>query len=168
MPAALLALLAAALQFILEEKFLGQFHVQPLLAVGLEGMWGILLCSAGEQQAAWGGDCAVQTYSCPLVRATKLGPHEAAWGLRQLLTKSSDKKSTSVDELQIAIHSLISVKTKRSGTRGKTAAACSLNGFMKGEMCVNLCYPLYQCPSEKFCVHARARVQEKHEPGCNT
>ncbi|GAX77652.1 hypothetical protein CEUSTIGMA_g5095.t1 [Chlamydomonas eustigma] len=34
----------AALQFILEEKFLGSFRMQPLVAVGLEGMWGFMLC----------------------------------------------------------------------------------------------------------------------------
>ncbi|KAL6744830.1 hypothetical protein V8C86DRAFT_3002214, partial [Haematococcus lacustris] len=34
----------AALQFILEEKFLGTYRMQPLLAVGIEGAWGVLLC----------------------------------------------------------------------------------------------------------------------------
>lgn len=32
-------------QFILEEKFLGQFRIQPLLAVGIEGAWGLALCA---------------------------------------------------------------------------------------------------------------------------
>lgn len=34
----------AALQFILEEKFLVKYRVPALLAVGLEGMWGVILC----------------------------------------------------------------------------------------------------------------------------
>eukprot|EP00878_Enallax_costatus_P015983 GHUV01016759.1.p1 GENE.GHUV01016759.1~~GHUV01016759.1.p1 ORF type:complete len:582 (+),score=158.63 GHUV01016759.1:1207-2952(+) len=34
-----------ALQFIMEEKYLVQFKVPALLAVGLEGCWGLLLCA---------------------------------------------------------------------------------------------------------------------------
>jgi drug/metabolite transporter (DMT)-like permease len=33
-----------ALQFILEEKFLTQYKVPALLAVGIEGLWGLALC----------------------------------------------------------------------------------------------------------------------------
>ena len=33
----------ALLQFILEEKFLAKYRMQPLLAVGLEGAWGVVL-----------------------------------------------------------------------------------------------------------------------------
>lgn len=36
---------AAATQFIVEEKFLTQYRVPALLAVGLEGFWGLLLCA---------------------------------------------------------------------------------------------------------------------------
>jgi drug/metabolite transporter (DMT)-like permease len=39
-----LAQLVAALQFILEEKFLKKYKVPTLLAVGVEGCWGVLLC----------------------------------------------------------------------------------------------------------------------------
>eukprot|EP00798_Chlamydomonas_sp_ICE-L_P022126 gene22126-29187_t len=39
-----LAQIFAALQFILEEKYLTKFRVEPLLAVGIEGAWGLLLC----------------------------------------------------------------------------------------------------------------------------
>ena len=38
------AQVAAATQFIVEEKFLTQYRVPALLAVGLEGFWGLLLC----------------------------------------------------------------------------------------------------------------------------
>ncbi|GIL57447.1 hypothetical protein Vafri_12671 [Volvox africanus] len=34
-----------ALQFILEEKFVAQYRVPTLLAVGLEGMWGTTICT---------------------------------------------------------------------------------------------------------------------------
>ncbi|GLI67497.1 hypothetical protein VaNZ11_011682 [Volvox africanus] len=34
-----------ALQFILEEKFVAQYRVPTLLAVGLEGMWGTAICT---------------------------------------------------------------------------------------------------------------------------
>ncbi|EFJ46787.1 hypothetical protein VOLCADRAFT_92585 [Volvox carteri f. nagariensis] len=34
-----------ALQFILEEKFVAQYRVPTLLAVGLEGMWGTAICA---------------------------------------------------------------------------------------------------------------------------
>lgn len=35
----------AALQFILEEKYLAKYKVPALLAVGLEGCWGVALCA---------------------------------------------------------------------------------------------------------------------------
>ena len=35
--------MAAALQFIIEEKYLAKYRVPALLGVGLEGMWGLLL-----------------------------------------------------------------------------------------------------------------------------
>ncbi len=38
------AQIAAAAQFIIEEKFLTQYRVPALLAVGLEGFWGLLIC----------------------------------------------------------------------------------------------------------------------------
>ncbi|KAF5837360.1 hypothetical protein DUNSADRAFT_4464 [Dunaliella salina] len=38
-----LAQLFAAAQFILEEKFLAKYRMQPLLAVGVEGAWGVVL-----------------------------------------------------------------------------------------------------------------------------
>jgi drug/metabolite transporter (DMT)-like permease len=38
------AQLAAAFQFIIEEKYLGTYGVKPHLAVGLEGCWGFLAC----------------------------------------------------------------------------------------------------------------------------
>lgn len=34
-----------ALQFILEEKYVAKYRVPVLLAVGLEGAWGLLLCA---------------------------------------------------------------------------------------------------------------------------
>lgn len=37
------AQIAAALQFIIEEKYLAKYRVPALLGVGLEGMWGLLL-----------------------------------------------------------------------------------------------------------------------------
>ncbi|KAL3139686.1 hypothetical protein ABBQ38_003997 [Trebouxia sp. C0009 RCD-2024] len=37
------AQMAAALQFIIEEKYLAKYRVPALLGVGLEGMWGLLL-----------------------------------------------------------------------------------------------------------------------------
>jgi len=39
----LVAQVFSATLFILEEKFLGQYHVPPLQAVGLEGLWGVLV-----------------------------------------------------------------------------------------------------------------------------
>lgn len=38
-----IAQIAAALQFIIEEKYLAKYRVPALLGVGLEGMWGLLL-----------------------------------------------------------------------------------------------------------------------------
>ena len=38
-----LAQLFAAAQFVMEEKFLDKYRMQPLLAVGLEGAWGVVL-----------------------------------------------------------------------------------------------------------------------------
>ena len=38
------AQIAAAFQFIVEEKYLSQYGVQPHIAVGLEGVWGFLAC----------------------------------------------------------------------------------------------------------------------------
>lgn len=35
--------LFAALQFIIEEKYMAKYKLPPLLAVGLEGFWGIIL-----------------------------------------------------------------------------------------------------------------------------
>ncbi|KAK9801947.1 hypothetical protein WJX73_008800 [Symbiochloris irregularis] len=40
------AQLAAATQFIIEEKYLTAYRVPALLAVGLEGMWGLLISAA--------------------------------------------------------------------------------------------------------------------------
>ena len=37
------AQIAAALQFIIEEKYLAKYRVPALLGVGLEGMWGLAL-----------------------------------------------------------------------------------------------------------------------------
>lgn len=39
------AQLAAATQFIVEEKYLAKYRVPALLAVGLEGFWGLLICA---------------------------------------------------------------------------------------------------------------------------
>ena len=39
----ILAQLAAAMQFIVEEKYLAKFRVPALLAVGLEGFWGLVI-----------------------------------------------------------------------------------------------------------------------------
>ena len=39
----ILAQLAAATQFIVEEKYLAKFRVPALLAVGLEGFWGLVI-----------------------------------------------------------------------------------------------------------------------------
>ena len=41
------AQVAAAFQFIIEEKFLSKYQVPPLKAVGLEGLWGLVICSIG-------------------------------------------------------------------------------------------------------------------------
>lgn len=41
----ILAQLAAATQFIVEEKYLAKFRVPALLAVGLEGFWGLVICA---------------------------------------------------------------------------------------------------------------------------
>ena len=38
-----IAQIAAALQFIIEEKYLAKYRVPALLGVGLEGMWGLAL-----------------------------------------------------------------------------------------------------------------------------
>lgn len=38
-----IAQVAAALQFIIEEKYLAKYRVPALLGVGLEGMWGLIL-----------------------------------------------------------------------------------------------------------------------------
>ncbi len=38
-----IAQIAAALQFIIEEKYLAKYRVPALLGVGLEGMWGLVL-----------------------------------------------------------------------------------------------------------------------------
>ena len=46
------AQLAAASQFVVEERFLASYDVPPLLAVGLEGAWGILFCLALAPLAA--------------------------------------------------------------------------------------------------------------------
>lgn len=40
------AQLAAATQFIIEEKYLTAYRVPALLAVGLEGMWGLVISAA--------------------------------------------------------------------------------------------------------------------------
>ena len=37
---------AAATQFIVEEKYLARYRVPALLAVGLEGFWGLLISLA--------------------------------------------------------------------------------------------------------------------------
>lgn len=42
-----LAQLLTALQFIVEEKYLKGYRVPTLLAIGLEGMWGLLICAIG-------------------------------------------------------------------------------------------------------------------------
>ena len=39
------AQLAAASQFIIEEKYLAKYRVPALLAVGLEGFWGLVICA---------------------------------------------------------------------------------------------------------------------------
>ncbi|KAK9809837.1 hypothetical protein WJX72_000103 [[Myrmecia] bisecta] len=41
------AQLAAATQFIVEEKYLAKYRVPALLAVGMEGFWGLVLCAVG-------------------------------------------------------------------------------------------------------------------------
>lgn len=40
------AQLATALQWIVEEKYMARYHTPALLAVGLEGFWGLVLCIA--------------------------------------------------------------------------------------------------------------------------
>jgi len=37
-----LSLLFTGIQFIVEEKLLGQYHIDPLKVVGFEGMWGVI------------------------------------------------------------------------------------------------------------------------------
>jgi hypothetical protein len=39
------AQVVAALQFIVEEKFLSKYSVPPHIAVGLEGFWGLIICA---------------------------------------------------------------------------------------------------------------------------
>eukprot|EP00193_Tetraselmis_chui_P015728 CAMPEP_0177784606 /NCGR_PEP_ID=MMETSP0491_2-20121128/19819_1 /TAXON_ID=63592 /ORGANISM="Tetraselmis chuii, Strain PLY429" /LENGTH=549 /DNA_ID=CAMNT_0019305441 /DNA_START=401 /DNA_END=2051 /DNA_ORIENTATION=- len=36
--------LLSAIQFVVEERYLAKYHVPALLAVGLEGFWGLILC----------------------------------------------------------------------------------------------------------------------------
>ena len=47
------AQLLAALQFIVEEKYLTRYSVPALLAVGLEGCWGLLICCAALPALSW-------------------------------------------------------------------------------------------------------------------
>mmetsp|Transcript_15856 Transcript_15856/g.34383 ORF Transcript_15856/g.34383 Transcript_15856/m.34383 type:complete len:513 (-) Transcript_15856:246-1784(-) len=37
--------MGTAMQFVLEEKFIRRYKVQPLFAVGMEGFWGVLYCA---------------------------------------------------------------------------------------------------------------------------
>lgn len=40
------AQLGTATQIVVEEKFMRRFRCHPVLAVGLEGFWGLVLCAA--------------------------------------------------------------------------------------------------------------------------
>ncbi len=63
-----MAQLFAALQFVVEEKFMAKFRMQPLLAVGVEGAWGVVLSLCvlpllgrmqvrGRRAMRWSGCC---------------------------------------------------------------------------------------------------------------
>jgi drug/metabolite transporter (DMT)-like permease len=64
-----------ALQFILEEKFLTQYKVPALLAVGIEGLWGLALCFIAMPLASFvrGSDGAV--IDDAVAAARQIGSH---------------------------------------------------------------------------------------------
>eukprot|EP00775_Hariotina_reticulata_P005318 gene5318-5553_t len=103
-----------ALQFILEEKFLVKYKVPALLAVGLEGCWGLLLC------------CLV----LPLTSVIK-GPggvplDDAAAAMRAIFSISQLGVSVGVSILSIAFFNFfgVSVTKSLSGAARATIDAC--------------------------------------------
>lgn len=58
------AQIAAATQFVIEEKFLSDFRVPPLLAVGMEGTFGLLICGVGLTFMSQ-FECALEALTSP-------------------------------------------------------------------------------------------------------
>ena len=70
------AQLAAATQFIIEEKYLTAYRVPALLAVGLEGMWGLVISAAALPALTfirWPDGTPIDV----LPAAIRVGPHSS-------------------------------------------------------------------------------------------
>lgn len=110
----ILAQLFAAAQFIVEEKFLKGYRVPTLLAVGLEGMWGLVIC-------------AIALPALTLIKGPGGEPLEdarAAW--RQIMASTELQISVVVSVVSIAAFNYFGIKvTKRlSGAARATIDAC--------------------------------------------
>ncbi|KAG2431070.1 hypothetical protein HXX76_009603 [Chlamydomonas incerta] len=104
-----------ALQFILEEKFVAEFRVPTLLAVGLEGAWG----------------CAVCAVALPLLEAVRVGPghrplDSAAQAFREVAAHGPLAASVGVTVVSIGFFNFfgISVTKALSGAARATIDAC--------------------------------------------
>jgi len=109
-----IAQLLNALQFIVEEKFLKQFHPPVLVAVGSEGVVGLILCA----------------FALPLMSYLP-GPRgapidDAVAGFREISANSTLRLTTIVTVLSIAVFNFsgVSVTKRLSGASRAAIDAC--------------------------------------------
>lgn len=112
------AQVAAATQFIIEEKFLTTYRVPALLAVGLEGFWGLLICAA----------------ACPLLSAVEVNGRAIDSfpdALREIRASSVLMMSASASIVSIALFNSFGLKvTKRLSGAARAAIDASRTLFI--------------------------------------
>ena len=116
---------ATALQFITEEKMLERHRVPALLAVGLEGAWGLLLCSVALPALTLfskGMRNPLQVIADP-ARAARVVRRAAAEALAQLEASPRLRLSTAATVLSIAAFNFFGVSVTKRLSGGSRAAA---------------------------------------------
>lgn len=115
---------ATALQFITEEKMLSRHRVPALLAVGLEGAWGVCLCAVALPVLTLlsAGLSPSEALAHPS-RAARVVSRAAAEALAQLSASPRLRLSTAATVLSIAAFNFFGVSVTKRLSGGARAAA---------------------------------------------
>jgi len=116
---------ATALQFITEEKMLSRHRVPALLAVGLEGVWGLCLCAVALPALTLissGSLTFTEALSNPSL-ALKIVSEAAREALAQLSASPRLQLSTAATVLSIAAFNFFGVSVTKRLSGGSRAAA---------------------------------------------